>query len=224
MERLHERLTKALASRDAWQTKALELDRSLKQMVIEKEHLDAHARALSDRIEILESDLKRAKSEQQGSSTPSPPTPRMTGGNPDAPKHRPSVSMPQKPKKDREAERAEREQEREREQQKEKDKLKKRFALNDDSDRSGGSSSTKTNRSRRDSYVEPMGPGGQRPLPTYLPAMSSNHIEPFVAQVPRNVVVQYYAEPAAAYEKQGYEDGNYMAHPLPSILSSKGKR
>ncbi|KAK0634880.1 hypothetical protein B0T17DRAFT_21213 [Bombardia bombarda] len=196
---LQDALTTACEARDKWKKKATELEAALSNARKEVKEHEARWRALSDRNEILDQEkitlsktikelneenakLKEENKRARRKST-SPAT--MSGAIPsessDEKKVRRSGSKrhiskdPERSEKEKERERAEKEKEREREREleKETERLRKRFdSRGDESDAKSSSASTKSLRSQRGSYIEPLGHGAPRPQPSNAPAPS----------------------------------------------------
>lgn len=135
---------------------------------------------------------------------------------------------------DREKRKEER-REQERQKDKEMDRLRKRFdtssraGAGEESDANSSKTSSKSKSSRRDSYVEPLGPAAPRaqaqvPLSpsarhgTYAPYPNSGGYAPpsgYTPGIPRAPAVH----PQVVVSYDGYredEDGHYHPHPLPS--------
>jgi len=124
------------------------------------------------------------------------------------------------------------EREKERQQERDMDRLRKRFDKGDESDARSSNTSSKSHRSRRDSYVEPLGQPSPRPQvappsPSRQYAYSSNSYPqqsyapaaaPRVPVVHPQVVVSY----NDAFHDE--EDGLYHPHPLPNKTRGSDRR
>lgn len=230
---LQDALGAAHESRDRWKAKAQDLDNDLKDTRKDLKEIEARWSALVDRNELIEGEKKKLHSEKKSlaeenaslrdqiatlqaalekaekkskrQQADSPPS--MSGAIPaEAPKLRRSPSKREKEKAN-EAEQA----------QKEKARLSRRFERSDESSDGNSTSTAKSHRSRRASYVEPLGPPAARPTIGQVPPSPTRHYshyttspqyppqypnirEPAVSNLPRSIhpkVSYVYEEPKA---------------------------
>lgn len=235
-EQLRKELAEATAQRKAFSDRVDLLES-------ERDSLTKQVKSLSEEVAELreETGSKDGKRSSRRKSN-SPPT--MSGALPaDAyddkkPRRSSSKKRVERAEREKEKERLEREFERDQERQKEIEKekereterLRRRFesSRGEDSDAKSSSTSSKTHRSRRDSYIEPLGHGAPRPQAQVPPSPS----RPFAYTNPSYNSQQYptmreSARPSVVVygDTVEDEDGGYYPYPLASHKSrGRGER
>jgi len=236
----------------------------VQELTDEKSQLQKSNRELTEENNKLRDDLAKDKDakdkDKRASRRKSESPPLMSGANSattekpkrSGSKHRSSRETSGRAEREKERERIakdlakEMERDAQRESQREShrdiDRLRKRFDARErgeESDATGKSSnSTKSHRSRRDSYVEPLGQAAPRPQPHgHAPVPPSPSTRQYGYGSGPYPPQPQYAQPGAAprvvhpqvvvsYSDASYdeEDGLYHAHPLPKQPRSQDRR
>ncbi|KAK0705080.1 hypothetical protein B0H67DRAFT_370488 [Lasiosphaeris hirsuta] len=232
------------ANRSALTDRVELLEQEKKSLLTTHKALTEENNKLKEKVEDLTDELKDLKKSARRKSV-SPPVVIMNGATPndglEDKKPRRSSSKRDRVKdseraaeREREKRKADREAEK-KEKDRETERLRKRFENSraEESDANSSNNSKGSGRSRRDSYIEPMGQSAPRPQNT-MPPPSPGARQQFSYTVPYQQPYQSTRESTAAQrvvhptvmvfsETFDDEDGNYHPYPL-SSKTSRGDR